>query len=69
LAPVLGDVLTRASIRLHCQRLGIVGAEVDVEQLAELLAALDKGMRVFLGAQRAREIIGDLELALLRGDA
>ncbi len=68
LTPILGDVLTRASIRVHCQRLGIDGAQVATSRVARLLAALEAGMRVFVGGRKAREVIADLERSLLEED-
>jgi len=68
IAPFVGATLARASIRAHAERLGIDGAELSAEQVGELLARLEKGLRVFVGSPKAAALITTIRDAVQRGD-
>lgn len=62
LAPLLGETLARASVRAQLERLGIAGDTLTAAELVALLAALEKGLRVFVGSTKAAELVGAVRL-------
>jgi hypothetical protein len=65
----VGENLARASVRAQLERLGITGPSLTLAQLDQLLDALEKGLRVFVGSTKASELIATVRVAALRGDA
>jgi hypothetical protein len=53
LAPLIGDSLARSSVKLHSEKLGLTGTELNREQVDALLAQIGMAMRVFVGADKA----------------
>lgn len=66
-APFVGETLARASMRAQLARLGIEGPTLTIEQLEQLLDALEKGLRVFVGSAKAAELIEAVRTEALQG--
>ena len=64
MAPYLGENMARASVRAHCQKLGIDGGEVTREKAEALLAKLATGLSVFVGREKGAAIVGEIRQAL-----
>ena len=57
--------MASAAIRAQTQKLGIGGATVDASSLQTLIAALEKGTRVFAGAARTKQVFEGLATRLM----
>lgn len=62
LAPHIGENMARASVHGHCDKLGF-GLHVDEKQVVALVNALSTGLNVFVGREKANEILGEIRLA------
>ena len=68
LEPLLGPLMAKASVRAQCEKLHLDSSQLTHAELADLLDALAKGTRVFVGAARANTIFDALRADLLRGE-
>lgn len=68
LSPYLGETMSRAAALAHCQKLGIVvdGGEITREQLDALLRKLAQGLNIFIGREKAEQVIGEIRAAMGR---
>jgi cystathionine beta-lyase/cystathionine gamma-synthase len=66
IAPMLGEALARASIRAHVQRLGLSDDTVDAAGVTALLEGIEKGLRVFVGSERAARLVATIRAGLAR---
>ena len=68
LSPYLGETMARAAALAHCQKLGIVvdGPEITREQLDALLKKLAQGLNIFIGREKAEQVIGEIRAAMGR---
>lgn len=69
LAPLIGDNLARTSVKLHSTKLGLDGAELNRDQVNDLLTQIGLAMRVFVGAERADALIAEIQRNLFGGGA
>ena len=66
LAPYVGATMAGASVRGHCDKLGIADGEVREEQVQALLEALAPGLQVFVGRERAALVVAEIRRTLDR---
>lgn len=64
LAPYMGPTLSGASLRGHCDKLGIGEDDVSAHQLDALLAAMRPGLHVFVGEEKTSAIIREMRRAI-----
>ena len=64
LQPYLGATMAEASTRAHCEKLGIAGQVVSVEQLEALLAKLGSGLSVFVGREQSVKVMSEIRNSL-----
>ena len=64
IAPFIGPTVTRVSLDLHCQKLGLSSEQISRQQVGDLLGQLAPAMRVFVGDNRTFELIGKIESEL-----
>lgn len=60
LAPFLGATTARASIRMYLKDLKINADNLDAEGLEQLAQKLKPGLKVFVGSQRAGELVEEV---------
>jgi SRSO17 transposase len=56
LAPYLGEVTARASIKMYLKDLKLKADELDPDALEKLASKLKPGLKVFVGSDRATEL-------------
>ena len=59
LAPILGPTMAKAAVEAHSSRLSIAG-EIDEGSLGDLLARLELGLKVFVGADKSAAVIQEI---------
>ena len=64
LAPYIGAAMAGASLRGHCDKLGIAEGQVSEEQLEQLIAAITPGLHVFVGEAKTQELLRDIRMPL-----
>ena len=64
ITPYVGENMARSAARVHCEKLGIPDGPVTPEQIAQLIARLETGLRVFMGRDKASSLMGPLRLKL-----
>ena len=64
LSPYLGETMARASVRAHCQKLGLLGSELDDEQIGTLVGKLHSGLNVFVGREKSGRIVEEMMKAI-----
>jgi hypothetical protein len=64
LTPFIGENMARSSARVHCEKLGIAGAEATPEQIALLITRFETGLCVFMGRERATSVLGPVRVRL-----
>jgi hypothetical protein len=64
LAPYMGHTLSGASLRGHCDKLGIGEQEVSADQINALLAAMRPGLHVFVGEEKTAQIVREMRKAV-----
>lgn len=64
ISPFLGKNMARASIRAHCTKLGLASDTLSQEELDSLVTALSKGLSVFVGLNKTREIVDTLHIRI-----
>ena len=62
--PYVGATMARASTDVHCRSLGIDHGEVPPERITQLIDRLEKGLKVFLGAEKTGELMGEMRRRL-----
>jgi hypothetical protein len=60
LSPYLGETMARASVRGHCQRLGLLGSHLGDDQVSTLIQKIHAGLNVFVGRERSARIVEEL---------
>jgi len=68
LAPYLGKFMARASASAHCRDLQIDGDLIDRQKLDALVDRLGKGLNLFLGRDRSKQVVEEMLRALDRLD-
>jgi hypothetical protein len=63
LGPYIGASLASASVRGHCEKLGL-GDMIDRSDVERLVLALSPGLNVFVGRHKAESIVSELHAAL-----
>ena len=64
LAPYIGASMAGASLRGHCDKLGIVEGPVSDAQIELLIAAITPGLHVFMGEAKTHEVLRDIRMPL-----
>ena len=64
ITPYVGENMARSAARVHCEKLGIPDGPVTPEQIAQLIARLETGLRVFMGRDKASSLMGPLRVKL-----
>jgi hypothetical protein len=68
LAPYIGRTMADASLRMHCERLGIgQGGTIGVDDLERLITRLSGALSVFVGAQTAEQLVASIRQGLDNG--
>ncbi len=61
LSPYLGKAMTEASLKVNCEKLGIVPDSISSQHVPELCDKLVKGLKVFLGEDKAIKVIDSIQ--------
>jgi hypothetical protein len=69
IAPVLGETMARSAVQAQCQKLGITDGVATREQLGALVEKIGQGLNVFMGRDKAQQLVGQMRDALTRGEA
>jgi hypothetical protein len=64
LGPYLGTMMASASARGMAEKLGLLGKQLDREQMTLLLDTLGPGLTVFVGKDKQRLIVEEIWRAL-----
>jgi hypothetical protein len=64
LAPYIGATMAGASLRGHCDKLGIADGTVSEEQIELLIAAMTPGLHVFVGEAKTQEVLREIRMPL-----
>jgi hypothetical protein len=64
LSPLLGQSMAGSAARMHLEKLGIAGSELDEAQVDRLLVALAPGLHVFLGRRSTEQAIAAIRSTL-----
>ena len=64
LAPYLGETMARASTRGVCDKLGLRGDRMSAEEAEALVAKLASGLRVFVGREKAAQVVEEMRRSL-----
>jgi hypothetical protein len=64
LAPYIGATMAGASLRGHCEKLGIGEADVSEAQVEALISAITPGLHVFVGEQKTLEVVQEIRVPL-----
>lgn len=64
LTPYLGKLMAQASAKAHCRDLQIDGEMVDREKVDALVERLGKGLNLFLGRDKSKEVVAEMQRAL-----
>jgi hypothetical protein len=62
IAPHIGANMARSAVLGHCQKLGL-GETLDEAQLEQLLQRLAAGLNIFVGREKASQIVADARSA------
>jgi hypothetical protein len=57
LAPYIGATMASASMRGHCEKLGIGEGQVSEAQIELLIAAITPGLHVFVGEAKTQDVL------------
>jgi hypothetical protein len=60
LAPYLGDTTARASVKMYLKDLKLNADELDADALDKLASKLKPGLKVFVGSDRADELVNQV---------
>ena len=64
LTPYVGPTMAGASVRGICERLGLDPATLHGNQLEKLLQALEPGLDVYVGKEKARRVVSEVRAAV-----
>ena len=65
LVPYVGRTMAEASLRMHCERLGIAGnGDLAHDDLERLMARLAGALSVFVGAQTTETLMASIRSGL-----
>jgi len=64
LTPLIGASMARSSVKLHSEKPGLSGAEVNRDQVDALLSQIGLAMRVFVGADKADALVEQITTTL-----
>lgn len=64
IGPFIGHHMARASLQLHCEKLGLTGARLSAGEVRSILGAISKGMFVLVGREKTTELVERVEQAL-----
>jgi hypothetical protein len=65
LSPLLGEIMAKSTIKLHCKKLGIEADALKAADVTALASEIEKGMGVFVGSEKAKDL--SQKIAELRG--
>ena len=69
LTPYIGANMARSAVRAQKERLGFEGAVMSGEQAEGLITKVGNGLNVFLGRERAAQVVEEMRRTLAGGDA
>ena len=64
LSPYLGKFMAQASAKAHCHDLQIDGDVVDRGKVDALVERLGKGLNLFLGRDKSKEVVAEMQRAV-----
>jgi hypothetical protein len=64
ITPFIGENMARSATRVHCEKLGIAEPHATPEQIEQLIARLETGLRVFMGREKATSLMQPLRVKL-----
>jgi len=64
IAPVLGENMARSAVQAQCQKLGLMDGTATREQLCTLIDKIGQGLNVFVGRDKAQQLVGQMREAL-----
>ncbi|HXY38690.1 MAG TPA: hypothetical protein VEQ10_03425 [Vicinamibacteria bacterium] len=67
ISPYIGDTMSRAAAEAHCQKLGVFGGLINDEQLEALLGKVGAGLNIFLGREKAANVMAEVRRELRTG--
>jgi hypothetical protein len=56
LSPLLGEIMARSTIKLHCKKMGIDPDALKAADTTVLASEIEKAMGVFLGSDKAKDV-------------
>ncbi len=65
LAPDIGESLASAAGRMHLEKLGLMGPFIEGPDIDRVLAALEPGLRVFVGKRNTEQTIARIRARVL----
>jgi hypothetical protein len=69
LAPYVGQTMAEASLKMHCERLGIGNdGALSVDDLERLIGRLSGALSVFVGGQTSETLMASIRAGLAAGD-
>jgi hypothetical protein len=69
LAPYIGATMARSALLSQRDRLGIDGASITADQAERLIAKVGHGLNVFLGRERATDVVEEMRRSLSTAQA
>jgi hypothetical protein len=63
-SPYLGETMTRASARAHCEKLGIAGDDATPGQVEALIGRFGAGLNIFIGREKTSQVVRELKKAV-----
>jgi hypothetical protein len=57
LAPYIGETMARSATEAHCRKLGVAEGSLEADQLEALLERLGGGLNIFLGRDKAADVM------------
>jgi hypothetical protein len=66
LSPYLGKLMAQASAGAHCRDLQIDGDSMDRQKVDALVERLGKGLNLFLGRDKSKQVVEEMLRALDR---
>jgi hypothetical protein len=60
LTPFLGKVMAESSLKVNCKNLNIEPEQITPEHILGLCQNLVRGLKVFLGQEKAEQVIGSI---------
>jgi hypothetical protein len=63
-APYLGETMARAAAQAHCEKLGIIGDQMQPAQAEALIGKMGAGLNVFVGREKSNVVVAEIRRAL-----